>query len=171
MSLAEWLEGVRCAELSAPLDALGVESVEDLTMLEPADIESLVAPLKQIPARKFREGVAKLQGAGGGAAGAAGGAAAGAAAGDQGSRVASGLGPLVPVGSLTALFRDLVHKATPLFLDALQDVEDAGIIPGVLDMAEVTMATAKDQKQFGALKDDPLSVECIAYIMKYFGGG
>ena len=47
------------------------------------------------------------------------------------------------------------------------EVEDAGIIPGVLNMAEVTLATAKDQKQFGTLKDDPLCIQGIAYIMKY----
>ena len=74
---------MRCGELASPLDALGVETVEDLTMLEPEDIEKLCAPLKKIPARKFKEGVAKLKG-GGGAGGASppsgsGGGAAGGA--------------------------------------------------------------------------------------------
>jgi hypothetical protein len=36
-----------------------------------------------------------------------------------------------------------------------------------VDMAEVTLATAKDQKQFGKLKDDPLCDEGVAFIMKY----
>ena len=50
---------------------------------------------------------------------------------------------------------------------AIQAIEDAGIIPDVMRMAVVTLTTAKDQKQFGALKDDPLSVEGTAFLMKY----
>ena len=61
ISLAEWLEGVRCAELGAPLNALGVESVEDLRLLESAEIATLVAPLEQIPALNFLVGVGKLK--------------------------------------------------------------------------------------------------------------
>ena len=56
---------------------------------------------------------------------------------EQGSRVASGLGPLRPMGSLTAILRPLLGKGAPLFLDAIKEIEDAGIIPDVMAMAEV----------------------------------
>jgi hypothetical protein len=36
-------------------------------------------------------------------------------------------------------------------------------------MAHVTLATAVDQKQFGRLKGDSLSVEGTAFLMKYTG--
>ena len=34
-------------------------------------------------------------------------------------------------------------------------------------VAETTLANARDAKEFGALKDDPLDVQGIAHIMKY----
>ena len=153
----------------AELAALAQMEESLFAEFEPSDFEDLTKDLGlPVPARVQLRGLHKKLLAN--AAAPAGGPAAaggGSAVGNQGSRVASGLGPLVPIGSLTALFQDLVHKATPLFLDAIQDVEDAGIIPGVLNMAEVTLATAKDQKQFGTLKEDPMTLECTAYIMKY----
>ena len=53
------------------------------------------------------------------------------------------------------------------FLDAIKPIEAAGIIPDVMRFAETTLANAKDAKEFGALKDDPLCVQGIAHIMKY----
>ena len=97
-----------------------------------------------------------------------GGGGAAAAPHQQGSRVAAGLGPVGPIGSLTALFKPLVAKKDiPGFLVAIKEIADAGLIPDVLVMAEVTLETARDQKQFGSLKDDPMCIEGIAYIMKY----
>eukprot|EP01046_Picozoa_sp_COSAG06_P044397 COSAG06_NODE_5975_length_3174_cov_8.128130_3_plen_350_part_00 len=156
----------------AELAALAQMEESLFAEFEPSDFEDLTKDLGlPVPARVQLRGLHKklLANSAAGGGGGGGPAAAGgeSAVGNQGSRVASGLGPLVPIGSLTALFQDLVHKATPLFLDAIQDVEDAGIIPGVLNMAEVTLATAKDQKQFGTLKEDPMTLECTAYIMKY----
>ena len=98
---------------------------------------------------------------------AAGGAAAAAAAPQQGGRVAAGLGPLVPVGSLTGLLKPLVAKGMVPFLEAIEDIAKAGLIPDVAVMAQTTLATAKDQLQFGKLKGDPLKVEPVAYVMKY----
>ena len=95
-------------------------------------------------------------------------AAPGAKIGDDAAPaigVAAGLGPLRPMGSLTGILRPLLGKGAPLFLDAIKEIEEAGIIPEVMAMAEVTLATAEDAKQYGALKADPQSVECIAYIM------
>ena len=63
-SLAAWLAGVKCSQLLRPLDALGVETVDDLVLLEKEDIDELCAKVKKIPARKFRNGVDALQPAG-----------------------------------------------------------------------------------------------------------
>ena len=81
--------------------------------------------------------------------------------------MAAGLGPLAPMGSLAARFRPLLEKPVPTFLEAMAEIDKAGVIPGVMNEAEVTFATAQDQKKFGSLKDDPLSVDGIACIMKY----
>ena len=81
--------------------------------------------------------------------------------------MAAGLGPLAPMGSLAARFRPLLEKPLPTFLEAMAEIDKAGLIPHVMNEAEVTFATAQDQKQFGSLKDDPLSVDGIACIMKY----
>lgn len=84
-----------------------------------------------------------------------------------GSRVAAGLGPLVPQGSLTGLLQPIVAGPTPSFLDAIKPVDESGIIPSVMAMAEVTLALAQDQRSYGELLDDPLSADGIAYVMKY----
>lgn len=68
---------------------------------------------------------------------------------------------------MAAILKPLVEAPRVGFLQAIQAIEDAGIIPDVMRMAVVTLTTAKDQKQFGALKDDPLSVEGTAFLMKY----
>eukprot|EP01049_Picozoa_sp_SAG25_P013585 SAG25_NODE_2148_length_1894_cov_1.398886_1_plen_493_part_01 len=55
--LAAWLGAIHttCAALVGPLDDdYGVETVEDLRLLEPEDIEALADTLKRVPAKKFR---------------------------------------------------------------------------------------------------------------------
>jgi hypothetical protein len=89
------------------------------------------------------------------------------AAGGQGGRVAAGLGPIAPMGSVAALFVEHVRAPTPAFLDTIAPIAAANCIPGVMNMAQVTFATATDAKTYGALKGDPLSIESIAFIMKY----
>ena len=95
------------------------------------------------------------------------GAQGGVSAGDQGGRVAAGLGPIAPMGSVAALFVEHVRAPTPAFLDTIAPIAAANCIPGVMNMAQVTFATATDAKTYGALKGDPLSIESIAFIMKY----
>ena len=113
---------------------------------------------------------AKLQGlqSGGGAAAAgAGGAAKADGHSDQGGRVAAGLDTLAPMGSLSALLRPLVSNKTPTFIASIAPIEAAACIPDVMSMARVTRNTAKDQKIYGELQDDPLSEDGIAFFMKY----
>ena len=113
---------------------------------------------------------AKLQGlqSGGGAAAAgAGGAAKADGHSDQGGRVAAGLDTLAPMGSLSALLRPLVSNKTPMFIASIEPIEAAACIPDVMSMARVTRNTAKDQKIYGELQDDPLSEDGIAFFMKY----
>jgi hypothetical protein len=84
----------------------------------------------------------------------------------QSSRVSAGLGPIMMIGSLAAITRPLLKKPAR-FLDSLLCVHQAGCIPDVVEMGELTLRTAQDQKTYGQLKDDPLAVEDIAFIMKY----
>eukprot|EP01047_Picozoa_sp_COSAG01_P107386 COSAG01_NODE_36404_length_518_cov_1.078759_1_plen_118_part_10 len=77
--------------------------------------------------------------------------------GGQGGRVAGGLGPVTPLGSVALILAQDVAAPTPGFLDSMADIEAAQCIPGVMQMAEVTYATAKDAKTYGALKTDPLA--------------
>ena len=56
--LSSWLDAVKAPELLAPLAELGVEDRDDLALLESEDIDTLCKPLKKVPARKFRDGVA-----------------------------------------------------------------------------------------------------------------
>ena len=69
--------------------------------------------------------------------------------------------------SLAARFQPLLAKEPVDFLDAIKPIEEADIIPDVMRFAETTLANAKDAKEFGALKGDPLCIQGIAYIMKY----
>ena len=85
----------------------------------------------------------------------------------QGSRFAGGLNHTAPLNSLAARFRPLVGRDLVDFLDAIKPIEEAAIIPYVMRFAETTLANARDAKEFGALKDDPLDVQGIAHIMKY----
>ena len=108
-------------------------------------------------------------GGGGAAAGSAQSATASPAGGksDQGSRVAAGLDTFAPMGSLSALLQPQVSQDTPTFIASIEPIAAAGCIPNVIKMARVTRNSAKDQKRFGALKDDPLSEDGIAFFMKY----
>ena len=84
----------------------------------------------------------------------------------QSSRVSAGLGPIMMIGSLVAITRPLL-KNPARFLDSLICINQDGCIPSVMEMGELTLRTAQDQKTYGQLKDDPLDVEDIAFIMKY----
>lgn len=85
----------------------------------------------------------------------------------QSERVAGGLGPLRPIVPLNGLLQPLLSKSTPKFMAAMKSVADANIIPHVTQMAEQTLDMARDAKQFGHLKEDPLSIEGVAFVMKY----
>ena len=74
---------------------------------------------------------------------------------------------MAPMDSLAARFRPLLAKDPVDFLDAIKPIEEADIIPDVMRFAETTLANAKDAKEFGALKGDPLCIQGIAHIMKY----
>ena len=156
-----------------------VKSVDALSMEELRDeIEVKKGHLKAIERYRSEVGTAgasppsspATSAAGGGAGGAVKQKAAAPTGAHQGGRVAAGLGALsgAPVGSLKALFAPLASKpAAPKFMVAMKSIADADIIPDFMDMAEVTFETANDQKQFGKLKDDPLDVDGIAFMMKY----
>eukprot|EP01043_Picozoa_sp_COSAG02_P055666 COSAG02_NODE_6493_length_3538_cov_2.563536_2_plen_478_part_01 len=85
----------------------------------------------------------------------------------QGGRVACGLGPLSVLSALTTLFRPLVRAPVSAYLEAMRCIDAAGVIPDVLEFAEITLDTAEDQKQFGALRGDPLPADGIAFLMTY----
>ena len=175
-SLKAWLDPVDCNELIVPLNELGVKDTADLKLLDDEDIEGLCAKLKKIQAKKFRQKITEL---GGGIpagdpkpqtlAKSPSGLGQGAA---QGARIAgsSHTGHLTPMNSLVSRFRPLLEKPAPRFLDAMRSIADANIIPYVMQEAELTLQTARDQKQFGQLKGDPLSEDGIAFIMKYTAG-
>eukprot|EP01047_Picozoa_sp_COSAG01_P105731 COSAG01_NODE_34916_length_540_cov_0.621315_1_plen_130_part_10 len=118
--LAAWLGAIHktCTELIRPLDdEYGIDEVERLADLDPEDIDKLVAILKKSPGKRFRMAVealaidAALPGDAAGAGPAAipeglpPGKAAKQSGSDQGGRVAAGLGPIAPMGSLAALFK------------------------------------------------------------------
>ena len=84
-----------------------------------------------------------------------------------GTRTAAGLGHVANVGSLAKIFADHVAAPCPGFLAAIEPIEKAGCIPGVMDMARVTLESAEDEKKYGRLKGDPLSIDETAFVMKY----
>ena len=96
-----------------------------------------------------------------------GGALPGGPSVQQGGRMACGLGPLSMLSALTTLFRPLVRAPIAAYLEAMRCVDAAGVIPDVLEFAEITLDTAEDQKQFGALRGDPLPADGIAFLMTY----
>ena len=165
------------------LAALASITVGDLKEFKEADFEELTKELgipvtAKVKLRGLhRELLESCAEGGGGADGAGGveaaGGGSGAAAGvvqqqpQQGTRVAAGLDALAPLDSLAARFRPLVAKPPADFLDTIKPIEEAAIIPDVMRFAEATLQNARDAKQFGDLKDDPLCIQGIAYIMKY----
>ena len=125
-SLESWLAPIKCNDLLVPLDGYGVESVEDLKMLEAEHISELCRKLKMIPAKKFREKMAALQQ--GELSVAEPQPPSGSTQGHaQGTRIAGGLAmSLAPMNSLASRFRPLLKKPRPKFLDAIQSIENAG---------------------------------------------
>ena len=81
--------------------------------------------------------------------------------------MASGLGQVSAMTALTTIFRPLVKAPLMTYIEAMRSIEDALIIPDVMEFALITLETAEDQKQFGTLRDDPLSVDGVAFFMTY----
>ena len=75
MALAAWLDSISCSALLEQLDDYGVETTEDLLLLDPPDIAALAGSLKKVQAKKFEAALGGLRGGGGGGGGAAAGAA------------------------------------------------------------------------------------------------
>jgi hypothetical protein len=73
----------------------------------------------------------------------------------------------VPRSPLHVVFVDFERGVAPSFMESIEPIEAAGIIPHVKVMAEITLQTAEDAKKFGELKDDWLSVDFAAVLMKY----
>ena len=71
------------------------------------------------------------------------------------------------VSALTTIFRPLVKAPVSAYLAAMGTLEDAGVIPDILEFAEITRETAEDALQYGSLQGDPLPVDGIAFIMTY----
>eukprot|EP01046_Picozoa_sp_COSAG06_P030003 COSAG06_NODE_2825_length_6217_cov_39.483164_5_plen_311_part_00 len=87
--------------------------------------------------------------------------------GQHGGRQAAGLGSVSMMSALTTVFRPLVKAPVCAYLEAMGTIEDARVIPDILEFAEITRETAEDQKNYGALQGDPLSIDGIAFIMTY----
>lgn len=85
----------------------------------------------------------------------------------EGGRVASGLGSVSAVTPITTIFRPLVAAPVTAYIEAMRHIAEAALIPDVLEFAQITLETAEDQKQFGKLRGDPLSVDGIAFFMSY----
>eukprot|EP01043_Picozoa_sp_COSAG02_P079114 COSAG02_NODE_18139_length_958_cov_1.370198_1_plen_162_part_10 len=85
----------------------------------------------------------------------------------QGGRVASGLGMVSALTALTTILRPLVKAPVMAYIEAMRCIEQAAIIPDVLEFAQIALETAEDQKHFGTLSADPLSVDGIAFFMTY----
>ena len=160
--LGAWLADVHpeCAALRQPLAAdFGITQVAHLHLLEPPVVDKLAQRLKLAPAKLFRSAIAALPSEDG---------VPSQPSVAQGDRIAAGLGPIAPMGSLAGLFRPLAESPqSPAFLASIRPIAAAGCMANALSMAKVTLATAADQKQFGQLQDDPLSVDGIAFLMKY----
>ena len=59
--LKEWLDGVKCGAVYAALRDEGAETPEDLLELGDAELERLLAPLKNIPRKRLLTRIAALQ--------------------------------------------------------------------------------------------------------------
>lgn len=84
-------------------------------------------------------------------------------------RVAAGLFPegLAPATPLRAAFGEMETLPTPTFMEAIEDISAEGTIPRVQEWAEITYERATDAKNFGHLRDSPMSVEGVAAVMQY----
>eukprot|EP01046_Picozoa_sp_COSAG06_P092593 COSAG06_NODE_38816_length_419_cov_1.228125_1_plen_61_part_01 len=58
--------------------------------------------------------------------------------GQHGGRQAVGLGSVSMLSALTTLFRPLVKAPASAYLEAMGTIEDAGVIPDILEFAEIT---------------------------------
>eukprot|EP00930_Biecheleria_cincta_P075792 TRINITY_DN62995_c0_g1_i1.p1 TRINITY_DN62995_c0_g1~~TRINITY_DN62995_c0_g1_i1.p1 ORF type:complete len:320 (+),score=56.53 TRINITY_DN62995_c0_g1_i1:219-1178(+) len=87
----------------------------------------------------------------------------------QAARVAIGLEPgtLEPIQSLKGCFRDISEDQTFTFMEAIQDIEEAKMIPNLMSMAKDTHQIAVDAKKWGKCKHDRLEADAIASLMKY----
>lgn len=86
----------------------------------------------------------------------------------QGSRVSSGLGPIEQVSSLRLVLKPIIDEpSVPLLMDAIKDIQAAGLIPDIYLWAEGTLRRATDASQFGSLVGNVLSAYGIAYLMCY----
>ena len=63
-SLGEWLERIKCSALLDQLDDYGVETTEDLLLLDPPDVKNLAGLLKKVQAKKFETALDALRGGG-----------------------------------------------------------------------------------------------------------
>ena len=63
--------------------------------------------------------------------------------------------------------RYVAEAAPPAFLESIAPIEAAGCIPGVMGAAHCTYEEAEDAKNFGELKGDALTVDEVAFLMKY----
>eukprot|EP01046_Picozoa_sp_COSAG06_P001656 COSAG06_NODE_56_length_27627_cov_106.527136_9_plen_268_part_00 len=96
-----------------------------------------------------------------------GGAGGGVAGSHQQHRMVSGLIGAPRVGPPNALFAPLVPRPAAEFLETIRPVEAEGIIPMVMNTAELILETAVDEKEYGTLRGDPLSADQIAHVMLY----
>jgi hypothetical protein len=72
-----------------------------------------------------------------------------------------------PRSPLHVVFVDFERDSFWGFMESIEPIEAAGIIPHARMMAEITLQTATDAKMFGDLKDDALSLDFVAVLMKY----
>ena len=82
-----------------------------------------------------------------------------------------GLGQIQHAVPLNRVLAELTKGAAPDFMVAVQAVEDCGEVPDILGLAEQIVDMAQDAKQFGKLRDDPLTAQGIAFMMLYSAEG
>jgi hypothetical protein len=88
--------------------------------------------------------------------------------GQHGGRQSAGLALVSSmVSALTTVFRPLVKAPPCAYLEAMGTIEDADVIPDILEFAEITREKAEDALQYGTLQGDPLSIDGIAFLMTY----
>ena len=82
-----------------------------------------------------------------------------------------GLGEIQHAVPLNRVLAELTKREVPDFMVAVQAVEDCGEVPDILGLAEQIVDMAQDAKQFGKLRDDPLTAQGIAFMMLYSAEG